>query len=543
MINPDSEKLFNSYSPASVNDAALVVFRGRTQGGSESSPELCLEVCIEGVEQVGGGGRVSGVFSRDMKTKAQVQAIATQGSLVSYPNNLGATFNEFPSFVRIDSGSSLVATRGQSQPVWEYTDPITGLDTRAGTSGIYARYGRALFTGASLLGAVPWFSHYQIPQPAVGSNGLRFDQFPGAPAAFSGKYIAFKGNFTEGTDGKTGVFYRDIAGAGGAASTAVPYTVGGTAPAVPIAWRGMSMPRNQYVPVGTLFGSTAPPSAAKGQVVFTGLDNEDAPTAGGIYRAKVVLSGLPALTTLVSIGEAVPTVTNPSGNTLNLLGEGLTFDGRYVSFWGAWGTEKRAITLTCPADGNVAVRNACALQSPLKPDLPVDADPNDPNNHTGVTTREVPVHQGILQKDTLTGQLRLVAQTGDTYEDFLFWNFSGNAGQGGQTESEEEEGARWRSAAFVAADGVKVVFKAAEPAADTEPNIFGLYLDMGKGLGSRPLLTSAMFGDVLDPMGVQMPIVALSIERDSFRNGWLAVSASMANAESGWAGIYLSKVL
>jgi len=552
MINPGSEKLFNSYSPASVNDVALVVFRGRTQGGAESSPELCLEVCIEGVEQVGGGGRVSGVFSRDMKTKAQVQAIATQGSRVPYPNNLDATFTEFPSFARIDSGSNLVATRGQSQPVWEYTDPITGLDTRAGTSGIFARYGRALFTGASLLGAVPWFSYYQIPQPAVGSDGLRFDQIPGAPAAFSGKYIAFKGNYTEGTDGKTGVFYRDIAGGGGTA-TGVGGTapsvggtapsVGGTAPSVPIAWRGMTMPRNQYVPEGTVFGSTAPPSAAKEQVVFTGLDNEDAPTAGGIYRAKVVRSGFPALTTLVSIGEAVPTVTNPSGNTLNHLGEGLSFDGRYVSFWGAWGTENRAITLTCPVDGNVAVRNACALQSPLKPDLPVGADANDPNNHTGVTTREVPAHQGILQKDTLTGKLRLVAQTGDTYEDFLFWNFSGNAGQGGQAESEEEEGARWRSAAFVAADGVKVVFKATEPAADTEPNIFGLYLDMGKGLGSNPLLTSAMFGDVLDPMGVQMPIVALSIERDSFRNGWLAVSASMANAESGWAGIYLSKVL
>jgi hypothetical protein len=493
--NPDSTTTFNSYSPASVNDEALVAFRGRTQGGQ-------------------GGQRVSGVFQRDMKTLAPVQAISTQGSLVPQPNNLAATFNEFPSFARIDSGSSLVATRGQSQPVWQYIDPSTGSDTRVGTSGIYATPGGTLTTGMGLLGAVPAFPQFQIPQPAVSSNGLRFDQFPGAPAAFDGKFIAFKGNYTENTVSQTGVFYRDIVSGGG------------TTGAVAIAWRGMDMPTTPYVPAGTTFGSTAPPSAAKGQVVFTGLDNEEAPTAGGIYLAKV---GQPGLTTLVSIGETVSGVTNPGGTTLNRLGEGLSFDGRYVSFWGAWGNETRTVTLRCAADGNASVLAACMAQS----------DPDANGNPTGQTTREVPLHQGIFLKDTVTGSLQLVSQTGADYEDFLFWNFSGNAGQGGGEESEDEEGARWRSTAFIASDGAKVVFKATEP----ETGIFGLYLDLSDLLDPYALLTSAMFGEVLDSMATALPIVALSIERDGFRNGWLAVSASMADAENGWAGVYLTQVV
>ncbi len=199
---------------------------------------------------------------------------------------------------------------------------------------------------------MPAFPQFQIPQPAVSSDGLRFDQFPGAPAAFDGKYIAFKGNYTEETVGKTGVFYRDTVSAGG------------TAGAVAIAWRGMEMPASPYVPAGTTFGSTAPPSAAKGQVVFTGLDNGSAPTAGGIYRAKV---GQPGLTTLVSIGETVSGVTNATGTTLNRLGEGLSFDGRYVSFWGAWGSRTRQVTLRCAADGNASVLAACMGQSSRTP--------------------------------------------------------------------------------------------------------------------------------------------------------------------------------
>ena len=38
-----------------------------------------------------------------------------------------------------------------------------------------------------------------------------FDVFPGAPAVTGETTIVFKGNFTVGDVGKTGVFYRDLA--------------------------------------------------------------------------------------------------------------------------------------------------------------------------------------------------------------------------------------------------------------------------------------------------------------------------------------------
>ena len=38
--------------------------------------------------------------------------------------------------------------------------------------------------------------------------------------------------------------------------------------------------------------------------------------------------------------------------TFNGLGEGGAFDGRYVGFWGAWGTETRTVRLYCPTEGN-----------------------------------------------------------------------------------------------------------------------------------------------------------------------------------------------
>jgi hypothetical protein len=107
--------------------------------------------------------------------------------------------------------------------------------------------------------------------------------------------IVFKGNYTVGDVGKTGVFYRnlvdsDINGGPG----------GGTNPVVLIANNTVTK-----IPGTTqVFGSTSPPSAASGKVVFAGFDNEDAPTLGGIYLAP--LAQTPSLTTLVSIGGRVP---------------------------------------------------------------------------------------------------------------------------------------------------------------------------------------------------------------------------------------------
>lgn len=393
---PGSTRLFNSYSPPSVNSEGLVVFRARTRSGQQQ------------------GEPITGIFSRDMGTLGPVTNVILRNDPVPQPNNVGATFNEFPAFARIDQTSAMLATRGQSQPVWEVIDPVTGETlTRVGTAGIYATpNGGALVTGMSGIGAVPGFSQFQVPPDAAGgASGVKFDQFPGSPAAFDDQMVAFKGNYTlpDGTSA-TGVFYRDVLGIGGA---------------VTVARSGEAIPNAP----GAVFGSTAPPSAASGQIVFTGLDNEEAPTAGGIYLARV---GMPGISTLVGLGETVVGASSAGGGTqLNRIGEALSFDGRYVAFWGAWGNQTRTITLTCGSEGNDAVVAACVAQS--------DKDVN--GNPTGTTTREVPVNQGILIKDTVTGELRLVAETGSVYEDFLFWTFSGRPpGVGGGDEGGEEEG-------------------------------------------------------------------------------------------------------
>ena len=129
----------------------------------------------------------------------------------------------------------------------------------------------------SNLGEVPEFPFFAVPKTA----GIKFDVFPGAPAV-TGTTIAFKGNFTVGNESRTGVYYRDLQDA----------PAGGDSPAILIANNGET-----FIP-GTdiLFGSTAPPSAAIGPpptydcpfVVFAGFDNEDNPTAGGIYLAELV---------------------------------------------------------------------------------------------------------------------------------------------------------------------------------------------------------------------------------------------------------------
>jgi hypothetical protein len=190
--------LFNSYNQPALNDNKLVVFRARSKGGAS------------------GGELVHGIYQRDMSSAGPIIQITARGEIVPAPNNtyyngVLASFEEFSSTPRIDFATPLIATRGQSQPVWTYqlldtsVVPPALTDTRIGTSGIYANPGGALQTGASLLGAAvdldqttltfPWFAVPGAPA------GTRFDVFPGSPAVSEGRYIAFKGNYTDPSDG------------------------------------------------------------------------------------------------------------------------------------------------------------------------------------------------------------------------------------------------------------------------------------------------------------------------------------------------------
>ena len=511
-VIPGATRNFNSYNQPSVNAAGIVVFRARSRGGPPQGPPD------------------RGIFTRDMSlgdvAASPILIVASGNTPIPEPNNLGSTFIEFPSIPRIAIGENRVATRGNHQPVLQITLP-DGSETRLGTTGIYVDLdtdaaSENLLTGASKLGSLPEYDYFAVPGAPPGTV---FDVFPGSPSITDAGTIAFKGNYTVTVGDtpvpKTGVFYRDL----------VDAPTGGTAPVQLIASSDTGIPDLPPSASGLSFGSTSPPSAAAGLMAFVGLDDEANPSFGGIYLAP--LSQPPQLTTLVAIGSRVP---GTGRGTFNRLGEGLSFDGRFVAFWGAWGDETRTLLLDCPTEGNRDRIEYC-LEF-VGDDFPV----------------QVPVNQGIFLYDLVTGRTSLVARTGADFDDFVFWNFSGRV----PDDEEDGEPARWRSSAFVAVSArsgatANVAFKARSGDLDpVEQNyvdfVDGIYL--GKGPGQAQILTvldTTMAGQDLDPEAPPASTISeLGIEREALRGGWLVVNARMGEEggeeEEGLAGIYVTRL-
>jgi len=524
LMPPLDVRNFNSYNQPSVNVDGLVVIRARSRGG----PPL--------------GQPTHGIYTRDMSVESPIVSILDRTTLVPYPNNLDTTFVETPSFPRIDIGSDTIATRGNHQPVWRYFLD-DGTETRAGTTGIYTNPFDDLITGAAKLGDVPEFSFFEVPE----FPGIRFEVFPGAPSVTEGDTIVFKGNYTA-PDGsaKTGVYYREL-------DNNAP--AGGTSPVVLIA-----NSTDTVIPdTDTVFGSTAPPSAAGQRVVFAGFDNEDAPTLGGIYLAA--LQPQPPLDTLVSIGERVP--GESKNDTFNGLGEGGAFDGRFVGFWGAWGEETKTVRLYCPTEGNRDRIDYCNQELVCEDTGEILGAPNIECDDTGCyQDKEVPVNQGIFVHDIDTRSTRIVAKAGAPFDEFLFWNFSGKTpcvGGGHSDDGAEDDGepARWRSSAFVAVSGgVGATYQAAFKARTGElvdgvyvDPVDGIYLRRGPGQGQTivTVLDTTMDGQLLDPDApVDSTIAELGLEREGLRGDWLAISAKMGieggEEEDDMAGVYLTRV-
>lgn len=497
-------RVFNSFNQPSVNGSGLVVLRGRSKGGGATS---------------GGdsGQPLRGIYSRQMASTAgpltlvfDTKTVVPGANNVLYQNSLG-TLTEFPAFPRIGIDNATMVTRGQSKPVYEYqtgVDPVTGLPitTRIGTSGVYAMRLGERVAAMSQLGVVPGFEHYSVPGA---TPGIKFDQFPGAPAIAATNTVVFKGNYTDAVS-KTGIFFRMFNPSGLPSKTQV---VAGSDTLIPGQGAGGT----------TRFGSTAPPSAVGSDVVFLGLDNEAAPTLGGIYRAPLATN--PALRTLVSIGGQVP--GESSGVGFTRLGEALSFDGRYVSFWGAWGSEVRTLTLICPTDGQAAVIDYCNLTYP-----------------NGYVV-DVPVHQGFFVHDLKAGKTSPVVKTGGEYLDFMYWTFSGRPPGVGDSDSEDFEEPRWRSAAFAAtyttSGKAQVAFKGRK-----QTLIDGIYLTVAPASPAvyRTVIETTSGATLIDPAApAEAAITTVGLERDGLRNGWLAIAASMLDPISGasWAGVYVTR--
>lgn len=513
---------FNSYNQPSVNASGLVVIRARSRGGQ------------------GLGEPIHGVYTRDMAYSGPVIKILDRNTLVPQPNNRDTVFIEPPSFPRIDIGSNTIATRGNHQPVWKVLDENGDILEQLGTTGIYTNPFGDLITGASKLGPVPDFSFFEVPE----APGTPFDVFPGAPAVTDANTIVFKGNYTMNGVGKTGVYYRTLRDDPILLEDMVTALApaGGGLPVVLIANNTSTL-----IPgTDTVFGSTAPPSAANRKAVFAGFDNEENPTLGGIYLAPLTGSE-PPLKTLVSIGSKVP--GERWKDRFNKLGEGVSFDGRFVAFWGAWGTETKTLVLQCPNEGNAARIVFCNEQHP-----------------NGFTV-QVPVHQGIFVHDTKTKITIAIAKTPTNFNDFMYWNFSGRVPGSGEGDDDGEL-ARWRSTAFVAISGLvdgsladatfHTAFKARSGevanGAYIDP-VDGIYLRKGPGQSRiLNLVRTAMDGTAIDPEAVyideeqpeappvSLPVTEMGIERDGFRGNSLVINVSMGTEEAGWAGVYLTTI-
>lgn len=492
-------KSFFSFNQPSINRDGKVVFRARAKAAGGGA----------------GGEPHRGVWAVDLCASPALQTIIDNSTVVPAPNNTGQTFIETPSIPRIDISSPLLASRGNSQPVWTYTDPITQLESRAGTTGIFTWLNGPLGTGVNILGNLPDFSHFQVPGAPAGT---KFDVFPGSPTATNGRYIAFKGNFTVTENnisvGKTGVYFRDIL---------IP-----TSPVVGIADSSTMIPGQAVT-----FGSTAPPSAAAGKIVFTGLDNEETPTSGGIYVAP--LADRPALTAIALIGDPVPDRTGVPVVNANFtkFGEGLAYDGRYVAFWGAWGADTRALVLNCPTDGNKDLIAYC-LQA-------------NPQGYTA----QIPVNQGIFLHDTVSRQTLMVARSGagEAFQDFLYWVFSGRPPGTGSGDDSDGEPPRWRSSAFAAVDGTRgVLFKGSKsPIPNVTVPSNGIY---GAGYASGALtdvIPAIEVGNLvakLDPGApAESTVLSVGIEREAVRGGWITLTvSSISPAGESWAGVYATYV-
>ncbi|HEU4634683.1 MAG TPA: hypothetical protein VFS41_00785, partial [Edaphobacter sp.] len=454
---------------------------------------------------------------------------------------------EPPSFPRIDMYSNTIASRGNHQPAWRYTD-ATGADTRAGTTGIYTNPFGPLVSGANNLGAVPGFPFFAVPFRCTPPNVqprqcTKFDVFPGAPSVTDGNTIVFKGNFTTVDGSKTGVYFRTLS------NKAIPNPTGGLLQPAGGAMPAMLIADSDTLIPGTSthFGSTAPPSAVQRSAVFSGFDNEDAPTLGGVYLVHLT-QARPTLIPLVTIGSQVP----EESCSFNKIGEGLSFDGRFVAFWGAWGTDTKTLTLQCPNDGNAQRLDFCRTTYP-----------------NGFTTT-VPVHQGIFVYDTEKQKLITVAKTPDDFDDFVYWNFSGLVPGTGESD-ETGEPARWRSAEFVAVSGLvnsnlddpkfSAAFKARKGQISGEAYVDpvdGIYIYNNQNQNKPRTFVTAIYtgmpGTLIDPQAVYvdtetpgappvvLPVTEMGLERDGFRGNSLVINASMGTEEAGWAGIYLTTV-
>lgn len=501
---------FDAFTPPALNDAGVLVFRA----SSRSAPD---------------GASLDGLYKVDPFAGQPLTKLIAVGDAVPGPNNAvyggaPAQILFLPSTPRIDPLSELVAIRAEHQAVWTYVR--NGELASVGTSSVLSFDGATQGVAASLLGDVlepdlitlsfPWAS---VPETL---SGTRFDRFRGAPALGDNRHVVFRGNYTDVENGlqKIGIFYREV-----------------TAPD-PQPSTGIIVSSSTLIPDGApgdtlTFGAMSPPSGAGGSVFFTAYDRLESPSAGGIYRAPI--ESRPLLQTVAAIGDQVP--GEISGNRFSDFGETLsvTSEGENVAFWASWGTEQLQKTVFCPEQGEAELIAYCLSLHPKGFFVYPSAN------------------QGIFVHNAVTGNTREVARTRrEGLQDFVFWEFSGTVPGPGGVIDPDAEPARWRSSVYLALSSVgsttsNIAFRAER--AGTE----GIFLRerVGMGLTLQTVIevgvTPGFDVDPEAPLGSL--VTSIGMERDGFRNGRIAISATMRSFDPPnrgevpfWAGVYASSV-
>lgn len=496
-IPNDPSYFFFSYNQPSINKSGMVTFRARSKENVSQN---------SGVQQNNNTVVVHGVYAvQPCKINQRVYRVADSNMIVPVPNTQNALFTEFPSIPRIDGNSGIIGTRGMSQSLYILPD-----GTKIGNSGVYTTLSTGLATAIGQFASIVDYSYMKVPN-TTSSIPISFDQFPGSPTV-TNNTIVFKGNYTDiDTTGanisKTGVYFRNLN-----QPNSIVEVIADT---------------NMFIPnTSQKFGSTAPPSSALGKVVFLGVDNEISPTVGGIYISNI--GSNTSLSSLIKIGDSVPDQAgNPISHlTFTQFGEALGFDGRYVSFWGAWGSQQKEVLLECPVDGNKDLIQLCIN-----------------NSINNVTTILEPANQGIFVYDTQRNKAWMVATTDTTqngqFSDFLYWTFSGDP------NVNDGEAPRWRASIFTSVDGDRgVIFKGSllSTSTVTAPSS-GLYGTKFNPNDTNTLFKLMVVGDDMSSIDSTAPagstITSIGIERESLRYGWLVVTVSSNNSSNeSWAGIY-----
>lgn len=495
---PGTTTAFNVFGPPSINASGVAVFRGQSvlttsKGSGESSA-------------------TTGIYTADLASNGKLAKVVDIATIVPAPNTLtyGSTlakFGGFPAFPNIDQTSSFVGFNATHPPV--ITLPSSG---KGGSAGIYSNLGGALNTGVGIFVAdatttYPYFENPDLP-------GTAFGAFPNSPAVVNGNTLVFKGDFLNGTAVAMGIYSRDVV------------AVNGTSPVALIA-----STYSTKVPGKTMkFGYLAAPSAVGSTVVFVGYDRKDAPTAGGIYSTPI---SAPTFTPLVTIGTPVPGEDTTA--TFNRFSDAVSFDGRFVGFWGAWGTETTNVHVTCPTD-DAAVQAYCLTIFPNGYDA------------------KVPVHQGMFVYDTVNLTLNVVAKTGSEFSDFTYWPFVGTLPEegaptttGGSSGGDEPVEVPLEPPAFVLSPAIAVVGQSggnyqAAFKAKTGP-VDGIYMRSGPG-DAIPIVTaldSTMAGAAVDyAASASAQIQKFDLERSGMNGNWLAIGVNVQDGgkQSTSTGLY-----